>query len=1690
MRKDSPLLSYYYKKLPKAQGGGDISIPQLSTQVPASAGKYKEGGLPQYQSRGKVKTHCKDGYGCSGTSSTMTGDGISKPGAGMTSDGTGRISPYILPSNAPVTWDELLTYNSGDLDKKQLKQYNKDATVRTASLQGQFPGLTQDQLFAAGADSARVRQRMTNLPRYDQPSEQTFDKAYHNFYRPLMNQSTPVTVPQILQFQSQQPGGLGGYQQTVIGNYGRKKAQVGLQVGQQVIGCPSGFTRNAFGVCVNASGQTPDQANASRNIISQVAKPPVVTAPPAKTSVATTKTPYVYPSMTMPINRTDVIGRTPIQEIKDNQQGEQIHAQNVAESKKQFISQGHASTPDEEKERLRKLKIYVNQSPNAQMDQFGNTSTINPNMTAEGKPNSFMGEKQQHGYDVIMGGLEAAGYVMPVLEGVGAGYNALRNILGESMEAGLLSKASEINPWAWKPSKSAFYNTEHTAAENISNQYGKLLGTAEGKELSFYKGAPRDQGGKYMVEHFPTADEMQQVPFGKSKIDGYWDDLKTQPITIEEQTPKFNSILNVGNDNTSVYKKDWLRGWKNTNPDKYTGFKSIKQSIFPDLSGIANYPRDMYLASKDAGKLTLPTYKDIFRMEPTSFAKDADQLSGRWWTDRPGDLKYYIGNKNPDPFVGSRLLKQRVSDRVYRQNFGENMPFAAKQKSMGFGQYGTLENVINSNTVSPQAARSLLNGFDDAATYNEVAKNPTLYNETEGIMPDLSTYKVRGLPANRPFSQFTRIEGTNQMMPDIIDNVVNDYWKSKKFGIPKKYLPFKEGGILPQYQQQPGTVGGCQQGFFKNALGICVNASGQTFEQAGAAKNTMSQITQSTAGNTKSLATPYKTRDQVVKEATDRAYRENHYLGEFAKEQPVIKQDKGYTTQADIERRKSYSQPYVGTNQNATTDDKGNIIPKHADTDLQGNVIDAQANRQRRMSGVAAGLTTPLIGAAAVMGAGEVLPALDAAGTAVYNWGAANPALQIFNAGMKTAPSWAPGLTGYSALGLGFGMQSANEFANPNSETRTSYTQAYNNPTLGNIGTATGHTLVNALGVLGSPGVAQGLELGAKTISKGVGLGSDILNSAYKLNPNAGKIPFVEGKPNWLTGWSKDYSDPTKIDFSGFSKFTGSIKGTKEVKEFEKLNKWWGSLPIEKRLDKTIGKYYMDESKRLINQAQLKKTGLADLFDVSTAFKPGVYADFVAPFKNTPNIVFKYGKEPFIGQTEEMVLNNNAFNLGDETIGLPFHSQNVNNRVASLMPKVTGQGSSFGITNKPDFEISRKAAAEMALKLRRLQKLGIHADWKGDNFMFNPETNKLSVFDLNMAPVENSGFAKRFASGTNKIGENAATIMKQNWNLSAKPPRKLNVSDFTDRNNRVKEAWEAAKNQQSGATPPPITAEQYRAFLKQQKLQQQAGDFLRTQGQPDPSIGGWSPINNPETNRMVGLAQYGKPQKLTNLDFVTSEQLMNDNLFQKEFMKQTKLLDGFGLDSHKKIEIAVNKTLDALKNNPEYNMNLGLERTLQRIMRGPSTYQSFSKDFRPEFLKSVYPLGSQAKGVMRRNPSGAMDANFSINNPNIKVYGDEAIVGKESVLRPDQISMRTNAAGDFVPSKILSIYQKQLSSALEKLNLQPFTGTNAFNMLTPNKEGGLTKFTNGGNVNIGQEMTVSTQQLAELKRQGYKIQML
>jgi hypothetical protein len=176
-------------------------------------------------------------YGCKGKSCTKTGDGIKKVGVrNQPSDRGVGDGTYIAPSNEPLTWNELQNYNSDDLEGKELKQYNKGIKTRTADLQGQFPGLTQEQVLAAGADSNRVNRVMFNVltgksdvPQWDQQVT-PYDRAWFNFYRPLMNQSTRITVPQIIQYQSKQPGGLPAYKQTVEGNYGRKKAKDGSQI--------------------------------------------------------------------------------------------------------------------------------------------------------------------------------------------------------------------------------------------------------------------------------------------------------------------------------------------------------------------------------------------------------------------------------------------------------------------------------------------------------------------------------------------------------------------------------------------------------------------------------------------------------------------------------------------------------------------------------------------------------------------------------------------------------------------------------------------------------------------------------------------------------------------------------------------------------------------------------------------------------------------------------------------------------------------------------------------------------------------------------------------------------------------------------------------------------------------------------------------------------------------------------------------------------------------------------------------------------------------------------------------------------------------------------------------------------------------------------------------------------------------
>ena len=126
------------------------------------------------------------------------------------------------------------------------------------------------------------------------------------------------------------------------------------------------------------------------------------------------------------MNKSDVTVTSIQEKQKQDAIAQEVQRRNEATAKRQFISQGKKSTPESEARRVMLNKQYTAGLPNVQMDQFGNTFSINPNMTYTGEPANFIGERQQKSLDHVVGALEAASYVMPVLEGVGAGYSTLK----------------------------------------------------------------------------------------------------------------------------------------------------------------------------------------------------------------------------------------------------------------------------------------------------------------------------------------------------------------------------------------------------------------------------------------------------------------------------------------------------------------------------------------------------------------------------------------------------------------------------------------------------------------------------------------------------------------------------------------------------------------------------------------------------------------------------------------------------------------------------------------------------------------------------------------------------------------------------------------------------------------------------------------------------------------------------------------------------------------------------------------------------------------------------------------------------------------------------------------------------------------------------------------------------------------
>ena len=125
---------------PMMQGGGDISIPQLSTQVPSWAGKYADGGLTKYQVAGTV---CPTGFNKNAFGQCVNASGQTPEQA------KAALSGINLSGNTSTAFDG--SKYSGNLGSTGVNRMNDENTpagrLHTATLAylKRFPQMTYQQ---------------------------------------------------------------------------------------------------------------------------------------------------------------------------------------------------------------------------------------------------------------------------------------------------------------------------------------------------------------------------------------------------------------------------------------------------------------------------------------------------------------------------------------------------------------------------------------------------------------------------------------------------------------------------------------------------------------------------------------------------------------------------------------------------------------------------------------------------------------------------------------------------------------------------------------------------------------------------------------------------------------------------------------------------------------------------------------------------------------------------------------------------------------------------------------------------------------------------------------------------------------------------------------------------------------------------------------------------------------------------------------------------------------------------------------------------------------------------------------------------------------------------------------------------------------------------------------------------------
>lgn len=219
-------------------------------------------------------------------------------------------------------------------------------------------------------------------------------------------------------------------------------------------------------------------------------------------------------------------------------------------------------------------------------------------------------------------------------------------------------------------------------------------------------------------------------------------------------------------------------------------------------TGLGKYSTAVKNAVANPGAL-LPKYKNVYRVEPTTFKADPNKpLRGNWFGEL-GEMPFYAQYLK-DPNAGVRIMRQKMPVKQWEAMSGHNLPAQAKTMSAGPGDYKTFADAAKNGEISMGAAKRLQAGMQTSRDLEELAANPRLINLSEGVLPEQLVNKIRNTKGSKWYSNKETIEypATDQGRQGAQDHLwqllgqqyKNQGYEKPILGIPRTYFPFEEGG--------------------------------------------------------------------------------------------------------------------------------------------------------------------------------------------------------------------------------------------------------------------------------------------------------------------------------------------------------------------------------------------------------------------------------------------------------------------------------------------------------------------------------------------------------------------------------------------------------------------------------------------------------------------------------------------------------------------------------------------------------------------------------------------------------------------------------------------------------------------------------------------------------------------------------